>query len=516
MDTLELVKELEVQRAENQTLRNNLTKALESLEQANARIKQLEGQVAENQALHNTLAKALESLEQANARIKQLEGQAAKDSHNSSKPPSTDGFKEPMRKTASLREKSGKKSGGQPGHPGKTLMMVEHPDHTVRLSPQRCEHCQQDLSQASLSRRERVQVFDLPSVGLEVTEYQVEVKACPCCQAETRADLPDGLTLASAQYGPNVKTLAVYLACVHLLPLARVCQILADLFGTTFSEASVLAACQQSASALTLVLERIKTALQTSRVIHNDETGFRVNKKRWWLHVAATCWFTLYLAHPKRGKEATDAMGILPNFLGTSMHDSLSSYLQYGCMHALCVVHYLRELTFIFERFEQLWAKEMKTLLLSIKACVQRAREQGMTSLPQASKQDFERRYRQLVQTGMAANPPPQKPIGKRGAPKKSDALNLLIRLHQYQDLILCFMQDFHVPFDNNQAESDLRMMKLRQKISGCFRTEAGVAIFCDLRSYLSTMQKQGVHLLTALRSAIIGSPLLPPLLAAK
>jgi transposase len=208
-------------------------------------------------------------------------------------------------------------------------------------------------------------------------------------------------------------------------------------------------------------------------------------------------------------------MGILPHFLGTSVHDSLASYLHYRCIHALCLVHYLRELTFIFEHFEQLWAKEMKTLLLSIKACVQRAREQGMTSLPQATKQDFERRYMQLVQTGMAANPPPQKPTGKRGAPKKSDALNLLIRLHQYQDLILRFMHDFHVPFDNNQAESDLRMMKLRQKISGCFRTEAGVAIFCDLRSYLSTMQKQGVHLLTALRSAIIGSPLLPPLLAA-
>ena len=158
----------------------------------------------------------------------------------------------------------------------------------------------------------------------------------------------------------------------------------------------------------------------------------------------------------------------------------------------------------------------MKSLLLEIKACVQRAREQGMTSLPQATKQDFERRYMHLVQTGMAANPPPPKPTGKRGAPKKSDALNLLIRLHQYQDLILRFMHDFHVPFDNNRAESDLRMMKLRQKISGCFRTQTGVAIFCDLRSYLSTMQKQGVHLLTALRSALVGSPLLPPLLAAE
>src|SRR6266566_3042419 len=479
-------------------------------------VKELEAQKAENQTLRNDLAKALASLEQANARIKQLEGQAAKDSHNSSKPPSSNGFKEPMRKTQSLREKSGKQSGGQPGYAGKTLMMVQQPDQTVLLTAEQCHGCQQDLSEMWPCRKERVQVFDLPSVELQVTEYQVEVKRCPCCPAETRADLPDGLTAASAQYGPHVKTLAVYLACLHLLPLARVCQILGDLFGTTFSQASVLAACQQSASAVIPVLQRIKMALHTSQVVHNDETGFRVNKKRWWLHVAATCWFTLYLAHPKRGKEATDAMEILPNFLGTSMHDSLSSYLQYGCMHALCGVHYLRELTFVFERFEQLWAKEMKVLLMEIKACVQRAREQGLTSLPQVVKQDFERRYGQLVQTGMAANPPPHKPPGKRGAPKKSDALNLLLRLHQYQDLILRFMHDFDVPFDNNLAESDLRMMKLRQKISGCFRTQDGAAIFCDLRSYLSTMQKQGVHLLTALRSAMVGSPLLPPLLAAE
>jgi transposase len=479
-------------------------------------VKALEAQKAENQTLRNDLEKALERLEEANARIKQLEGQAAKDSHNSSKPPSTNGFKEPLRKTQSLREKSGKKSGGQPGHPGKTLMLVEQADQTVRLTVEPCHGCHQDLAEVSLCRTERIQVFDLPRVHLQVTEYHVEVKACPRCQAETRADLPDGLTPASAQYGPNVKTLAVYLACLHLLPLARVCQILSDLVGTTFSQASVLAACQQSASAVTPVLQRIKTALQTSRVVHNDETGFRVEKKRWWLHVAATCWFTLYLAHPKRGKEAIDAMEILPNFRGTSRHDSLSSYLHYGCMHALCVVHYLRELTFVFERFEQRWAKEMKALLLEIKASVQLAREEGMTSLPQAVKQDFERRYTHLVQTGMAANPPPHKRAGQRGAPKKSDALNLLIRLHQYQDLILRFMHDFAVPFDNNRAESDLRMMKLRQKISGCFRTQEGAAIFCDLRSYLSTMQKQGVHLLTALRSAIVGSPLLPPLLAAE
>ena len=247
MDVEELVKELQAQRTENEELRS-----------------ELQAQRTENQILRNDLAKALESLVQANTRIKQLEGQAAKDSHNSSKPPSSNGFKEPMRKTRSLREKSGKKSGGQPGHPGKPLMMVEQPDHTIRLTPTLCQHCQQDLSAALLALRERVQVFDVPSIGLEVTEYQVEVKACPHCQALTRAELPDGLTLASAQYAPNVKTLAVYLACLHLLPLARVCQILSDLFGTTFSEASVLTACRQSASALTPVLQRIKATLQTS------------------------------------------------------------------------------------------------------------------------------------------------------------------------------------------------------------------------------------------------------------
>jgi transposase len=508
-----------------------LLKALESLQQDYNQLQtKYERVQQENALLQKALAEAREQGTQAQEqvvkqqeditqileRVKRLEGQAAKDSHNSSKPPSSNGFKEPMRKTQSLREKSGKKSGGQPGHAGRTLMMVEQPDQTISLTPAQCQHCQHDLSQASLARRERVQVFDLPTIRVQVTEYQVEVKACPSCHVETRAELPDGITTASAQYGPNVKALAVYLSSLHLLPLARVCQVLSDLLGTTFSQASVLAACEQSASAITPVLQKIKMVLQSSPVIHNDETGFRIEKKRWWLHVAATCWFTLYGTHPKRGKEATDAMEILPTFQGTSVHDSLSSYFQYPCIHALCVVHYLRELTFVCEHFGQLWAKEMKALLLEMKASVQQAREEGLTSLPLAVLQDFERRYTSLVQTGMAANPPPPIRTGKRGPLKKSEALNLLIRLHQYQDLILRFLHDFAVPFDNNRAEADLRMMKLRQKVSGCFRTQHGAAIFCDLRSYLSTMQKQGVNLLTALRSLMVGSPLLPPFLVAE
>lgn len=508
-----------------------LLKALESLRQDYDQLQaNYERVQQENVLLKNALAQAREQGTQAQEqvvklqedvihvleRVNRLEGQAAKDSHNSSKPPSSNGFKDPVRKTQSLREKSGKKSGGQPGHQGRTLMMVQTPDQMIPLTATQCQHCQHDLSQASLSRQERVQVFDLPTLHLHVTEYQVAVKACPRCQAETRADLPDGITPASVQYGPNVKTLAVYLTCLHLLPLARVSQILSDLFGTTFSQASVLAACRQSVGALAPVLKKIHTALLSSPVIHNDETGFRIDNQRWWLHVAATRFLTLYLAHPNRGQKAMDAMGILPHFQGTSMHDTLSSYLLYPCLHALCVVHYLRELTFVFERYAQPWANEMKELLLDLKACVDWAREHAMTNLPEEVIAEAKHRYQSLVQTGMAANPPPAKRVGKRGAPKKSDALNLLIRLQQHQDLILRFLHDFAVPFDNNQAEADLRMMKLRQKISGCFRTQNGAAMFCDLRSYLSTLRKQGVHLLTALRSSIVGSPLLPPLLAAE
>jgi transposase len=496
---------------------NQLQTKYEQLQQENALLQKALAEAREQGTqAREQVAKQQEDITQILERVNHLEGQGAKDSHNSSKPPSSNGFKEPVRKTQSLREKSGKKSGGQPGHSGRTLMMVEHPDQTLLLTPQECQHCHHDLLGVALGRNERVQVVDLPSLHLHVTEYQVEVKACPCCHLETRAELPAGITTASVQYGPTVKALAVYLSSVHLLPVARVSQILSDLFGTTFSQGSVLAACHHSAEAIAPVLKQIQTALQKSPVIHNDETGFRIDNKRWWLHVAATRLLTLYLAHPKRGQNAMDAMEILPCFRGTSVHDSLSSYLHYDCIHALCVVHYLRELTFISERYAQPWAGEMKTLLLEIKACVEWAREQAMTDLPEEVIAEAESRYRHLVQIGMAANPPPPKRTGKRGSPKKSDALNLLIRLHEYHDLILRFMHDFAVPFDNNLAESDLRMMKLHQKISGCFRTQDGATVFCDLRSYLSTMRKQGVHLLTALRSTMVGSPLLPPLLAAE
>jgi len=497
-----------------------LIQAFEALQQEHQRLRiAYEGQQQENTVLrkelavaHEQLAIAREVFAQLSARIEHLEGQISKNSHNSSKPPSSDGPKAPVRTPKSLRGKSGKQSGGQPGHPGHTLLMVAEPDTIIALVPSVCERCQQDLEKVEVGRVERAQVWDLPPVRLQVTEYRAQVKVCPCCRAETRAAFPDGLQQASVQYGPMTRALAVYLQCVHLLPYARTCQILSDLLGTSFSQASLQAALQRGSTQVEEALECIKQGLMGSQVLHNDETGFRIAGKGRWLHVAATRHLTYYQYHEKRGKAATDAIGILPHFQGISVHDSWASYLDYACTHALCNVHYLRELTFISERYKQQWANAMKDLLLEIKAQVDLARAQGKAVLPRATRQEYEARYLHLVEQGIAANPPPPRTKGTRGPLRGDDVRNLLRRLRDYQALILRFMHQFIVPFDNNLAEQDIRMMKVQQKIAGCFRTPEGTTIFCRLRRYLSTMRKQGVHLLTALHHVFLGSPLLPSL----
>ena len=493
MQVDELVKELEALRRENQHLREE-----------NASLRK-EVAVAQEQ-----VATAREVFVQLTARIQRLEGQAVKDSHNSSKPPSSDGPSSPVRKTSSLRGKSGKKSGGQVGHQGHTLLMVPEPESIVTLPVAVCERCQQDLQAVEVTREERAQVWDLPPLRLHVSEYRAQVKTCPCCQQETRAAFPQGLQPAAVQYGPMTKALAVYLHGIHLLPYARTCQILSDLLGTSFSQGSLQAALQAGSQGVQAALDRIKEGLIDSQVLHNDETGFRVAGKRLWLHVAATSRLTYYQAHEKRGKEATDAIGILPQFQGISVHDSWASYLQYPCLHALCNAHYLRELTFVQEHYHQAWAQEMKDLLLEIKTAVEQARAQGKMTLPRRLRDEYEARYQDLVAQGLAANPKPARKKGSRGPLRGDDVRNLLQRLRDYQALILRFMHSFLVPFDNNLAERDVRMMKVQQKISGGFRTPEGATIFCRLRSYLSTMHKQGVHLLTALHHVFLGSPLLP------
>ncbi len=471
----------------------------------------LEAAQQENERLRQELAAAQAVIAQLTTRIERLEGQRAKDSHNSSKPPSSDGPGTPVRKTASLRGKSGKSSGGQGGHAGHTLHMVDAPTRVVEVSATQCAHCTHDLTAEPSCRIERAQVWDVPPWQLQVTEYRTEVKRCPCCQRETRADFPPGIKAAAVQYGPMVRALAVYLQCCHLVPYARTCQILSDLLGTSLTQASVQAALQEGSERVEPMLTLIKEGLISGDILHNDETGVRIAGKRLWLHVATTAQLTWYQWHTHRGKQAADAIGILPRFQGVSIHDSLLSYLQYDCRHALCNVHYLRELTYVQEQYQQPWAKEMKDLLREIKAQVTLARSQQQESLPQPLRAAYEARYGQIVTQALAAHPPPVRVKGTRGRPPRGDEVrNLLCRLQDYRELILRFMYQFEVPFDNNLAEQALRMMKVQQKISGGFRTTEGATIFCRLRSYLATMRKQGVHHLTALQQLFLGSPIFP------
>lgn len=473
---------------------------------------------AENAALHNEcqlLRDECQSLRDENqvlrAEVRELKEKASKNSHNSSKPPSSDGLSKP--KPKNLRQPGKRSTGGQPGHPGHTLRMVDKPDHTVRHLVERCADCGCSLANQAPNRIERRQVFDLPEPRLEVTEHQAEVKtcACGCCN---RAAFPPDVT-APAQYGPRVKSVAVYLKEYQLLPFDRLTEIMRDLFACpTLSEgtlANFSAACSRQ---LEPVDEFIRDLVAKSKVVGFDETGMRAVGSLHWLHTASTKYLTWYFAHKRRGSEAMDAAGILPNFQGRAVHDFWSAYLKYGCDHGLCNGHLLRELIFLWEEQNQQWAQTMIDHLLVIKEAVDTARNAGLTSLPSADLDGFQDIYLQIVNDGYVQNPitdaPP--PPKRRGRQKQSKARNLLDRFRDHTESILAFMYDFDVPFDNNLSERDLRMQKLRQKISGTFRSLGGLVDFCRIRSYISTARKNGLTALDALRRIYQGDPFMPTL----
>jgi transposase len=438
-----------------------------------------------------------------------LQARMAQSSRNSSKPPSTDGYAKPA--PQSLRKPSGKKSGGQPGHPGNTLNPVDNPDVIIPHRLTRCScGCDRSLRHQPILRHEKRQVFDLPPQKLIVTEHWAEVKRCPISQRDITAEFPVEVT-APAQYGSRLQAWWVYLRVQQLIPLERISQMTEDLFGHAVSQATLQAALLAASQRLAGFETRLKRLLEQAHLVHTDETGLRVEGKLHWLHNLSTRRLTWYGVHPKRGTEAIGDFGVLRQFTGRLVHDCYSSYFTLkNCLHALCNAHFLRELVFLYEVLHQEWAKKMHDLLLEMLRAVQERKEcAGQFTAAQLAP--WIKRYRALLRQGRAANPPlPAPPSPRRGRRKQSKAQNLLDRLTRHQQSALAFLHDFQVPFTNNLSEQDLRMSKVQQKISGTFRTLRGAQLFARLRSYVSTVRKHQRNVFQDLIRAMAKQPFLP------
>jgi transposase len=457
---------------------------------------------AEKDAL---ILKLFDNIEQLAARIRELEAQLGKDSHNSSKPPSSDGLKkEPAANQQSLRPKGRRKVGGQKGHKGHTLKFSATPDKIETESAAYCEHCSHPLSEDDVIGFQARQVVDLPELKMQTTEYRALQSQCPCCQHTTQADFPIGVE-HPVQYGSRVKALSVYLKSYQLIPYHRQSELFADVFEHTPSLALLVGAQQQCYQNLEPLEQMLKSALLQAPVVCFDESGLRVEGSGHWIHSASTPDLTLYFIHKKRGTEAMKAADVLPHYTGVAVHDGYHSYPTFNnCEHALCNAHHLRELTLMFEHYGQEWAMFLMVLLKDAWRIVKRHKALGLEALSAALIDSINACYdyilaEALEEIALLPTPPPN----KRGKPKQHPAKNLYARLHKGKAEVLRFICDFRVPFDNNQAERDIRMIKTQQKISGTFRTLQGAQVFCRIRSYVSTLKKQEQNVLLGIQAAI-------------
>ena len=426
------------------------------------------------------------------ARIGELERRLGLNSSNSGKPPSSDGLKKPARVT-SLRERSSKKPGGQKGHKGETLRQVTDPNEVVDHYPSACSMCGAGLEpETSLGHSAR-QVFDLPEPQpLVVTEHRAHDCPCAACGAKTRAPFPDGVN-APVQYGARTKSFVIYLLHYQLLPEDRLAELMADLFGVKIAAATIARMSRTCAERLRGFAETVRDLVAGAPVKHMDETGFRIGGRTQWLHVASTVLLTFYRVCARRGS-------LLANVTGIVVHDHWKPYYtMQGVLHALCNAHHLRELKALVEIEKEEWARKMQRLLRRACYTANRARERGVPLKPRLIE-CFERRYGAILAEGLHFHEA-QAPLARaaiKGAGKRRGRVprrtghNLLLRLATRKQDTLRFLHDPTVPFTNNQAERDGRMMKLRQKISGGFRSSEGAMDFALIRSFLSTAKKQG------------------------
>jgi transposase len=427
------------------------------------------------------------------AGVAELERRLGLNNSNSGKPPSSDGLKKPPR-VSSLREPSGKKSGGQKGHPGETLCRVEQPDATIDHYPQACTGCGEALTATTATGHVARQVFDLPEPRpLIITEHRAHACRCAACGTQTRAAFPEGVS-APVQYGQRIAAFVLYLLHYQLLPEKRLATLMADLFGVKLVTATIARISQDGAERFQGFAGAVRGYVAAAPVKHMDETGFRIGGKTQWLHIASTAWLTFYRTAPKRGSLLADVTGIV-------VHDHWTPYYTMtGVLHALCNAHHLRELKALVEIEKEHWAGKMQRLLRRACHATNLAREQGVPLKPGLIAL-IERRYDKVRAEGMAFHQgqPALAKTGRRGRPPRRVGHNLPLRLSTRKHDVLRFLTDPSVPFTNNRAERDGRMMKLRQKISGGFRSEDGAMDFAVIRSVLSTARKQGWNMLQTL-----------------
>jgi transposase len=454
-------------------------------------------------SLRGELAEARGELAQARERIAELEARLRQNPRNSSQPPSSEGLAKPAPR--SLRKKSGRKPGGQDGHKGTTLAQVARPDREVRHEPGRCGRCGAGLAGRPVTGVERRQVFDLQPVRAEVTEHQLIERECGCGQ-RTKGAAPPGAQ-APVQYGPRIAAVIVYLHAGQFLSKERTALALGELFGISLSSGTVAALTARAAGRLDGFLEQVRQGITASDVAGFDETGFRVEGRLAWVHCARTGKYTLLMVHPKRGTKAMEAMGILPRFAGVAVHDAWAPYDTYPAPdHQLCCAHALRELQAVTDAAPQgqwCWAAQAADALTAMQQLVSEAICQGRDAVDPAALAAQVRLFRSAALIGAAQT------AARSGAlMKKHNALAR--RLLDRQDDYLRFTADFRAPPDNNGTERDIRMAKLKQKVSGCLRTMTGARQFCAIRSYLSTAAKQGLSFFDALVMLAKGEPWMP------
>ena len=419
--------------------------------------------------------------------VKVFVGRLNKNSTNSSTPPSAD----KKRIRGSKKDKSNKKPGGQNGHNGYRLEKVNKPDEIkyIQIDKRTLPHGQyRDMGYESR------QVIDF-NISKIVTEYRAQVLEDKLGNRYV-AEFPDDVK-TDVQYGNHVKSHAVYLSQFQLLPYLRIQNYFEEKMKIPVSTGSLFNFNKEAYALLDKFEFVVKTQLQKEQVLHSDETGINVNKKTIWLHSVSSKLWSYFYPHEKRGREAMDEMGVLPKFTGTLVHDHWKPYYTYSCKHALCNAHHIRELTYAAEEENQKWAANMRELLLEIDDAVNKT---TIGALSVNMCKGFEKRYGEIIKLGEKQCPVPEtKGKPKRGRIKKSKSRNLLERLKDFKEDVLRFMYDRHVPFTNNKGENDLRMTKVQQKISGCFRSIEGAHIFCRIRSYLLTCQKHNVTMTEAL-----------------